>query len=89
MKAVAIAHRQSREAVEIAVAQRELHLGDALGHDAGDAVGEERGRGDGGLHAGGGRGRFCGWVGDEDERVQVGPVRVWVELGGGAVGAVG
>ena len=42
MEAVAVAHRQARKGVEISIGQGAHHLGITCGHDAGDAMLEER-----------------------------------------------
>lgn len=85
---VRVLHRDAREGVEVARADRVADLGHALGHDVLDAVLEEGGRLDGALHARGGGSALLGVVDDADDGVEGRPVRLGCDLNGEGVGAV-
>lgn len=88
MEIITFFHGQCREAVEIAGEDGFLHSAHTGGNDFSCAVGEERGGGDGLLHACCTADGFLRGVGDEEEGAHVGPVGGRGNEVGEAVGAV-
>lgn len=89
MELVRVRHRNLRELVEIARADRRGDGIHALRDDVRDAVLEERGSLDGALHAAGGGGALLVVGDDANEGVDFGPVRLGRDFDGEGVGTVG
>mmetsp|Transcript_41440 Transcript_41440/g.133720 ORF Transcript_41440/g.133720 Transcript_41440/m.133720 type:complete len:330 (-) Transcript_41440:195-1184(-) len=86
---VRVAHHQLRHLAEIARLVRGLHLGQPARHDGSGAVREQRRGVDGRLHARSRRDCLLGVRDDEDQHLQLRPVRLVRHLPGARVDAVG